>query len=146
MPFRIPRRREQGYAPKLNCADRRKPLPRDIRNRVSQSALSVPLLTGSTLWFVGSLRHYARSALGNNWSAARLVRMLIVMATSPFALQSALTGTVQGLPSTATSQIVRLPFASDVNYTASAAWLKIGSGCESCELRLDPWRQMGCQL
>ena len=48
------------------------------------------------------------------------------------------TDPLQGLPGTATLQMLRLPFASDVKYTASAAWLKIGCGCESCELQLEP--------
>ena len=52
-----------------------------IRNQVPQSALSVALLIGSALWFVGSLEYCTTSALRNDWSATPLVWMLIVMVT-----------------------------------------------------------------
>ena len=51
----------------------------DIRNQVSQSALSVALLIGSALWFVGCLEYCATSALRNDWSATPLAWVLIVM-------------------------------------------------------------------
>ena len=61
-----------------------------IRGPVSQSALSVSLLIGSALWWVGSLAHCTASAFTQAWSATPLFWLLVVLVTPAICFASGL--------------------------------------------------------